>query len=255
MESVLLLKPDFFTSLYEQGIHGWMAMAASLGLMYHFVLIVVGLLVCYYGFRIYRIVVVTFGALAGALGGLLLIEYLNLSGAGTGIDPVLAGATYGVWDYVGLIAGGILGGLLFWWLSWVAVFVLGFAGCAFIGFFAVSSIAPGPAAIFVAVALGVIGGILAVWLFKPFIIVLTAILGAFDFAMGVAGILVATGVITVLTADANAGMWAFIFPFVLMIILGIVNQVLDNYRKEFKTEKPEEVPTNNGPKEEPAAAT
>jgi ABC-type antimicrobial peptide transport system permease subunit len=134
----------------------------------------------------------------------------------------------------------------------VAIFALGFAGCGFIGFFAVSSFAPGPIAIFVGIVLGIVGGALTVYLFKPFLIVLTAILGAFDFAMGVAAILVATGVITVLTADESAGLWAFIFPFVLMIILGIVNQVLDNYRKDYVPEVPKEA---EGPKEEPAAAT
>jgi len=255
MESVLLLKPDFFTNLYSEGFAGWMKMAQHMGLFYHFVLIIAGLLICYYGFRIYRIIIITMGALAGGLGGLLLINALNLSGTGANIDPLVQPLHYGIWDYFGFIAGAFLGGAIFWWLSWVAVFALGFFGCCFIGFFAVSSFAPGQLSIFVGVALGVVGGALAVYLFKPFLIIITAILGAFDFAVGVASILVATGVITVLTGDESAGMWAFIFPFVLMIILGIVNQVLDNYRKDFMPEilpKPSEPPE---PNEKPAAAT
>jgi hypothetical protein len=242
MESVLLFSPEFFSSLYEKGVQGWMSMARDLGLLYHFVLIIVGLLICYYGYRIYRIVVIALGACIGALLGLMFIDAVHLSGPAN-IDPLLAQSAYGIWDYMGLVAGAIIGGAIFWWLSWVAVFALGFIGCGFIGFFAFSSIAPGQVSIAVGAVAGILGGVFVVKLFKPFMIVLTAILGAFDFAMGVAAVLVATGFITVLTGNAGAGMWAFIFPFVLMIILGIVNQVLDNYRDEYTPEAPvEEAP-------------
>ena len=132
-----------------------------------------------------------------------------------------------------------------WWLSWIAVIVLGFYGCAFIGYFALVSITPQPVAYGIAAAMGIVGALLSWKFFKPFVIVLTALLGAFDFAMGVAGVLVATNVVSVMTGDNAMGVWAFILPFVLMIILGVVNQVIDNYREEYagdKTNNNDEVP-------------
>jgi len=241
MESVLLLKPSFFLSLYQKGYTGWMAMAQDMGLLYHFVLIIVGLLICYYGFRIYRVIILTFGALVGAFLGLMFIDAIGKSGAGAGVVP--NEVAFSLWDYFGFIGGAVLGGAAFWWLSWVAAILLGFYGCAFIGFFALSSIVPGPIAIGVSAALGIVGALLIWKLLKPFMIVLTAILGAFDFAMGVAGVLVATGVVSVLSGNELQGLWAFLLPFVLMIILGIVNQTIDNYREEFIPEPPkEEIP-------------
>ena len=244
MESVLLLKPGFLQTLTEKGYTGWMNMAQDMGLLYHFILIVVGLLVCYYGYRLYRVVVLTFGALVGAFLGLMVIDALGLSGAGAGIVP--NEAVYGIWDYMGFIGGAVLGGAAFWWLSWIAVIVLGFYGCAFIGYFALASITPHAVAIGVSASMGVVGALLSWKLFKPFVIVLTALLGAFDFAMGVAGVLVATNVVSVLTSDSAMGLWAFLLPFVLMIILGVVNQVIDNYREEYTSEK------NNNNDEVPA---
>jgi len=231
MESVLLFKPGFYLALSEKGYSGWMNMAQDMGLLYHFILVVVGLLVCYYGYRLYRVVVITFGALVGAFLGLMVIDALGMSGVGASIVP--NEAVYGIWDYMGFIGGAILGGAAFWWLSWVAVIVLGFYGCAFIGYFAFVSITPQPVAYGIAAAMGIVGALLSWKLFKQFVIVLTALLGAFDFAMGVAGILVATNVVSVLTSDNAMGVWAFILPFVLMIILGVVNQVIDNYREEY----------------------
>jgi hypothetical protein len=213
-----------------------------MGLLYHFILIVVGLLVCYYGFRIYRVVVIAMGACIGAFLGLIFVDALTPASSVV-LDPMLAPTAYTFFDYLGLIIGAIIGGAAFYGLSWVAVFALGFVGMGFLGFFAMASLTQGPVAIGIAAALGVIGGVLAVKLFKPFVIVITAILGAFDFAMGVAGILVATGVVTVLTGDEGSGLWAFLLPFVLMIILGIVNQVLDNYREDYTPTHPaEELP-------------
>ena len=243
MESVLLLKPDFLQTLSEKGYSGWMNMAQDMGLLYHFILIVVGLLVCYYGYRMYRVVVITFGALIGAFLGLMVMDALGLSGTGASVVP--NEAIYGIWDYLGFIGGAVLGGAAFWWLSWIAVIVLGFYGCAFIGYFALVSITPQPVAYGIAASMGIVGALLSWKFFKPFVIVLTALLGAFDFAMGVAGVLVATNVVSVMTGDNAMGVWAFILPFVLMIILGIVNQVIDNYREEYvadQTSSNDEVP-------------
>jgi hypothetical protein len=240
MESVLLFKPEFFTDLYHKGYVGWMSMAQDMGLLYHFILIVVGLLICYYGFRIYRVIVIAMGACIGAFLGLIFVDALSPANTAV-IDPLLATQAYGLFDYLGLIIGAIIGGAAFWGLSWVAVFALGFVGLGFLGFFATTAFIPGNMLAWgIAAGFGLLGGALAVKLFKPFIIVITAVLGAFDFAMGVAGILVATGVVSVLTGEEGAGMWAFLLPFILMIILGIVNQVLDNYREEYTPVHPSE---------------
>ena len=248
MESVLLFKPDFFMNVYKNGFHGWMDMAQGLGLYYHFLLIFVGLLVCYYGFKLYKWVIIAFGGFAGGIIGLMVVEALNKSGSAS-VDPVVVSTAYAAWDVVGLILGAVVGGVLFWALSWVALFALAFVGCFFIGFFATMTIAPGAPSVIVGLILGSFGGVLVIKLFKPFMIVLTGMLGALDFAMGVAGILVATGVLTIFTGDDAAGLWAFLFPFILMTILGITNQVLDNYPKQVVPEEP--VPNE----EQPAPAT
>jgi len=128
-------------------------------------LILLGMLVCFLGYRLLRVVLGIVGFLAGAVGATWLGgDVLHISR---------------VWLLIAGLVGGIVGAVLAAVLFKVGVFILGAAGGALAALALLS--APRP---LVLVAVAVAGGILTLLLQKPLVSIATAFIGAWGVVAG-----------------------------------------------------------------------
>jgi len=121
-----------------------------------------GVMNCFYGYRIFKLTVALLGALAGAIFG-------QAAGLALGLGPV--------GEIGGLITGGLVGAGLGFLLFVAAVFVAGFGLGATLGILFLSRLNP-MVALMSGCVLGLIGGILAVYVQRVVTILATALLGA-----------------------------------------------------------------------------
>lgn len=131
--------------------------------IYMFVIAVVGLLMCFYGYRIFRLVLALFGVVMGAVGA-GIVGY-QLAPGNTAVAIFCA------------CIGGLLGGVLFVAIYYIGLFFFGAGFGAAIAAAIMGSHSPN-AATFVIIAFAVIGGIIALLLQRIIIIVGTALEGA-----------------------------------------------------------------------------
>lgn len=122
-----------------------------------------GLLDCFFGFRIFKIMLAVIGGLAGVVAG---------QAAGVALGLGQAGAI------AGMITGGLLGAGLAYLLYLAAVFVSGFGFGLALGILLLSHFNH-MVALLGGVVLGLVGGFLAVKLQRVLIILSTGLLGAF----------------------------------------------------------------------------
>jgi len=122
-----------------------------------------GLLDCFFGFRIFKIMLAVIGGLAGVVAGQAAGVALGLGQAG-----VIAG----------MITGGLLGAGLAYLLYLAAVFVSGFGFGLALGILLLSHFNH-MVALLGGVVLGLVGGFLAVKLQRVLIILSTGLLGSF----------------------------------------------------------------------------
>lgn len=134
----------------------------------HILIVVWGLADCFFGFRIFKLTLTLLGVVMGALLGLVL--------GGALFDGGLIALSSG------FILGGILGGALAFYVYLVGVFVLGFGGGVIL---AAPLLEPFlGSAINILLVIGVLSGILSIFLVKVMIIVITAVTGAFRVVFG-----------------------------------------------------------------------
>ncbi len=134
--------------------------------------IVLGLVQCFFGYRIFRIILgITGFILAGLLAG-----YLVFSLTQSQLFALIAGVLGG------LIGAGLLAGLYI-----VGIFVIGaiFGGAAASSLLSLAGISPQP---WIVVILAIAIGVLAAILQKPMIIIATSFLGAWWAVTGVAAL-------------------------------------------------------------------
>jgi hypothetical protein len=122
-----------------------------------------GLLDCFFGFRLFKIMLAVTGGLAGVVFG-------QAAGAALGLGP---GGEIG-----GMIVGGLLGAGLAYLLYIAAVFVSGFLFGLALGVLLLSHFHP-MVALLGGCVLGLVGGFLAVKLQRVLLILSTALLGSF----------------------------------------------------------------------------
>lgn len=134
----------------------------------HILIVVWGLADCFFGFRIFKLTLTLLGVVMGALLGLVL--------GGALFDGGLIALSSG------FILGGILGGALAFYVYLVGVFVLGFGGGVIL---AAPLLEPfWGSAINILLVIGVLSGILSIFLVKVMIVVITAVTGAFRVVFG-----------------------------------------------------------------------
>ena len=124
-----------------------------------------GLLWCFFGYRIFRVLVVATFALIGGVSGYSCAGIASLS-------PVAA--------IVGGLMGGIVGGVLGFFLLYVSVFLLGmgFMGAAGWVLFSQVGHLPAQTVVWSSLVVGGAGGLLALLLMRPLLIVYTAMTGS-----------------------------------------------------------------------------
>lgn len=122
-----------------------------------------GLLDCFFGYRIFKVTIMLWGVLLGAILGHFAAQALAL---GTAFK---VGA---------LVAGALLGGGLAFLLYLAAVFLTGFLFGATLGLLLLASVNH-MVAILSSFLLGIVGGFLAVKLQRVVLILATAVLGSF----------------------------------------------------------------------------
>lgn len=171
--------------------------------------VVVGVLVCFFGLKLIKLL----GALVGFLLGASLGAVGGLMAGLTG--PVLAGV---------ILGAGIVLGVLSWFLYRVGIFLLVFSEILGLGI--VLGGTETPVAAIAAAVIGLILAILAVRFIEPVVIVVTGLAGGFSAGMNVVD----------LTGVALPG-WAGLLAGIVIAILGIMVQFMMQSRKIGKKEK------------------
>lgn len=122
-----------------------------------------GLVDCFFGYRLFKLIITLWGVFLGMIFGIAAAHSLGLGAAG---------------KIAGLVAGGLVGGGLAFLLFLAAVFVAGFLFGATLGLLLLAHFNH-MVALLTSCVLGVIGGILAVKLQRVVLILATALLGSF----------------------------------------------------------------------------
>ena len=143
----------------------WSQLCTRLPWVAGLVLIVVGLAFLLYGYRVYKALVILVFAAVGGLVGMVV-------GACLGLSPL--------WGLVGTILGALVLGFVAWPLHRVGWGLLGGAAlAAVVVCFAEGAGVTTPAYLYViAGVVFVLGVILAIWLFRPLLIIVSSLVGA-----------------------------------------------------------------------------
>ena len=144
-------------------------MHAGIAHGFSFIYILFGLLACFWGYRIFKVVLGMAGFIIGAY---LLGSFTSAYMGGFGVVALIAG-----------FAGGLIGGALFVTLYYFGVFVLG-ASAGWLFGVLITSAAGNTMHVLLFVILALIGGILAVMFQRLIITVSTAMLGAWYMVAG-----------------------------------------------------------------------
>lgn len=147
------------------------------GLLVALLSIVLGLLNCFFGYRIFRALLALYGLILGVLVGAAL--------AGNVTD----GET--LWVIVGAIAGGLVGAVLFVLLYFVGVFLVGAAGGVSLATL-IGGILGIDMPTLVIIILAVVVGIIALILQRAVLILATAFSGAWLVVSGAAALITGT---------------------------------------------------------------
>jgi hypothetical protein len=187
------------------------------------IVLVLGAVVCFSGYRIFRVVLMLVGFLIGFTLGMAIMANSG------GIGQVLVGVV------VGLIGAGV-----FYALYFVGVFLAGVALGAVVGLTIASILGASGGLATILVLIGVIGGaILAIVLNKLMIVISTAFGGANTMVQGLAIILPGVFAASNVGAAATALSTSFI-GFIVWIVLGVAGVAVQyrNNKAEIESNKP-----------------
>lgn len=201
-----------------------------------------GIAQCFFGYRLYRILVMMTGFFLGF-------------GAGAGLAMVADSREVGL-VLAGLL-GGILGALLLWELYLVSVFMLGALAGGLLGFALTASMDYEGALLVAIVVLGLAGGIAALYLQKFVIIISTAIVGATNIIYGVGLVLTPRLDLRDLSRawrDFAGGFEIAPLLWIVLIIAGIWVQYRGPGPAVARAERPKDTGGITAPKEPPFVA-
>ncbi len=139
--------------------------------------ILIGIAFCFFGYRIFRILLAVLGFIAGALAGVAVAQ-LIMAAQETVANPAL-------YLILGGLIGGVIGAVLLIFLYVVGIFLLGAALGALLAYAITPALTSDQTALIVAVILlGLIGGVLALVLQRALIIISTSFSGAWTIVSG-----------------------------------------------------------------------
>lgn len=200
--------------------------------------ILIGIAFCFFGYRIFRILLAILGFLGGALAGVAAAQAIMLAQETAG-NPTL-------YLILGGVIGGIIGAVLLYFLYIVGIFLLGASLGAILAAAIVRLLTNDQTALTVAViGLGLLGGILAIVLQRVLIIIATSFSGAQAIVSGVTillnprqGLPLATGPISSqfqgITAPAPTMNIVALVAWLVLAIAGMVVQFAWTGKKKPK---------------------
>ncbi len=206
-------------------------------------LIVIGLLNCFFGYRIFMVLLVITGLLLGGIAG---------GAAGHAIGDGSAPVTV-----LGAVLGALIGAVLMVTSYLIGVFMVGAFAGAIAGTALSACFADRPEPVLLLI-LAIIGGVLALVIQKYVIIVATAFNGSFGVVLGVAHLFMADAIR--LAAGRNGlrqlGGWGYILflSWIALGIAGIIVQCLTTKDKP-KADAGDHSPAPPPPAAEPAPVT
>lgn len=189
-----------------------------------YVAIVLGLVTCLFGYRLFRLVLVLVGALFGfSIGVALVVGSVDLTAFGgeNGLLALLAG-----------LFGAILGGVLGYVLYPIATILAGALLGATIGATLAASLNPDQLVVILLIVIGaILGGLVALPLGRIMIMLSTAFSGA---ALAVGSFFTATQTgLTTTTPNTFTFNWVGLVAVIVLAVIGFVVQYRTNPRDEI----------------------
>jgi uncharacterized protein DUF4203 len=187
------------------------------------VAIVVGILICFWGYRMLKVTLGIMGAIVGASGGWAL--GLSWASGSTGIALACA------------VLGAVIGALLCIWLFFFGIFLLGASAGTAIATAVFNGMGRQPEP-FVVLIVAVVFGVIAILLQKFMIVISTAFSGSYLLAAGILQLLTGTPNATPLWVDplqrgptGALGAAALIF-WIVVGLTGAASQFRDGRKRE-----------------------
>jgi hypothetical protein len=191
-------------------------------LLAYVVLVGVGLLNCFFGYRLFRVLLGIWGFLGGAALGMTLLQ-------GAGIDPLFR--------MLGALLCGILGALLVSLLYLFGVFLFG-ASFGLLVASVVQQHMHAPPAWPLVVVLAAVGGVAALVLQRPLITLFTAFGGAWVVISGTAAAVAGCPLRSFPVNCVHASPWAFVI-LVAWLFLGFVGLATQSQLSRRRTKRRE----------------
>jgi hypothetical protein len=195
-------------------------LAAGTAIITALIAILIGIANCFFGYRIFRILLGILGFIGGALAGLVIIQALVLGGSISSSGALL-------YYILAALVGGAIGAVLLIFVYFIGVFLLGAAAGFVIGYVAALALnANDDVALIAAVVLALAGGILALILQRVIIIIATAISGALYIVSGIAALVSPALVTRTMSGQTPAIDTAFTIMLIGWVVLSIAGMVV-----------------------------
>jgi hypothetical protein len=191
------------------GLHSALG-GADVALLAYVVLVGVGLLNCFFGYRLFRVLLGIWGFLVGTASGLAMLQ-------GTHLDPLV--------QIVGALLIGIAGAVLVSVLYLVGVFLFG-AGFGLLIASLLQQHMHAPPAWPLTLLLAAVGGVAALVMQRPLITLFTAFGGAWVVVAGVAAAIAGCPLETFPAHCLSSSRWALVIlgAWLVLGICGLVTQ-------------------------------
>jgi hypothetical protein len=182
--------------------------------------ILIGIANCFFGYRIFRILLGIIGFIAGALAGVAIVQALVTNGTISSSSQLL-------YSVLAALIGGALGAVLLIFAYFIGVFLLGaFTGLA-LGYTIAQALRAETTVVWiVAVVLGLVGGVLAVILQRVILIIATAIGGALYIVAGFALLLAPRNDLAALQRQLEAQETTSILVAVFWFVLAVAGMIV-----------------------------
>lgn len=182
--------------------------------------IALGIANCFFGYRIFRVLLGIIGFVAGAAGGLAIVQALIAERVITTSGPLL-------YQILGVLIGGALGAVLLIFVYFIGIFLLGALMGLLIGTYAAQALSAGDDVTLIAgIVLALVGGVLALIIQRVIIIIATSISGAYSIVWGLALLVSPRTATRMLSGQAEMVESAPVLLLVGWVVLAIAGMVV-----------------------------
>jgi hypothetical protein len=204
------------------GQHHFLA-GADVALLAYVAFVGVGLLNCFFGYRLFRVLLGIWGFIVGAALSMTFLQ-------GAGVDHLV--------QIVGALLGGLVGAVLVSVLYLVGVFLFG-AGFGVLVASVIQQHMHAPSTWLLAVVLAAVGGVAAVVLQRPLITLFTAFGGAWVVVAGIASAIADCPLKTFPAHCVRASPWALVI-LVAWVVLGFLGLATQSQLRRGRVQRRDE---------------